>query len=308
MRSDRLKQVMKQIDPNFDEKNAGYSRFSKFVTDAGAKGILAVKKMENGQYEIAPVAGGVEPHKGGAAGQRGSGAAPAPASSDEKKGRSRRRGRGGRGRGEDRPSGETAVVSGGPKALSLALAFQLMAQALSEMPNPVPHETLRARMAALHGREDALLEATRFARLLRQANDAEVADVRKVGDDEYEVSVHPTDIMVPRQRPAAPPAESKAATPAAATGNGAGSAAPAVLAAPAAAVRFRRGSRLGTHKPEIPMVGVVTVDDDHAGKRGSGDGEAAVKKGAKAAKPKAEKPAAAPKKKAARAPRAKKAE
>ena len=71
MRSDRLKQVMKQIDSNFDEKNAGYSRFSKFVTDAGAKGILVVTKMENGQYEIAPVAGGVGAETGGAAGQRG---------------------------------------------------------------------------------------------------------------------------------------------------------------------------------------------------------------------------------------------
>ncbi|HMU62860.1 MAG TPA: NYN domain-containing protein, partial [Gemmatimonadales bacterium] len=73
MRSDRLKQVMKQIDPHFDEKNAGYSRFSKFVTDAGAKGILVVNKMENGQYEIAPVAGGVEPPRrgSGAAGQGG---------------------------------------------------------------------------------------------------------------------------------------------------------------------------------------------------------------------------------------------
>ena len=46
-------------------------------------------------------------------------------------------------------------------------------------------------MAALHGREDALLDAARFQRLLRQANDAEVADVRKVGDDEYEVSPAP---------------------------------------------------------------------------------------------------------------------
>ena len=283
MRSDRLKQVMKQIDSNFDEKNAGYSRFSKFVTDAGAKGILVVTKMENGQYEIAPVAGGVEPRKGAAggqrgrttAGQRGSGAAEAvpttaPAS-DEKKGRGRRRGRGGRGRGEDRPATEGAApAGGGPKTLSLAIAFQLMAQALSELPNPVPYETLRARMAALHGREDALLETGRFARLLRQANDAEVADVRKVGDDDYEVSVHPTDIMVPRQRPAvkaAPAVEPAVGAPAA--GNGATSAPPAVLAAPAA-VRFRRGSRLGTHKPEIPMVGVVVIDDE--AKAGGGQG------------------------------------
>src|SRR5512144_838394 len=48
MRSDRLKQVMQQIDPNFDEKNAGFSRFSKFVTEAGHKGYIKVTRMENG--------------------------------------------------------------------------------------------------------------------------------------------------------------------------------------------------------------------------------------------------------------------
>src|SRR5216117_812611 len=37
MRSDRLKQVMQQIDPNFDERNAGFNRFSKFVSEAGQK-------------------------------------------------------------------------------------------------------------------------------------------------------------------------------------------------------------------------------------------------------------------------------
>src|SRR5579864_6257936 len=34
MRSDRLKQVMQEIDPNFNEKDAGFSRFSKFVQEA----------------------------------------------------------------------------------------------------------------------------------------------------------------------------------------------------------------------------------------------------------------------------------
>ncbi len=295
MRSDRLKQVMKQIDPNFDEKNAGYSRFSKFVTDAGAKGILVVTKMENGQYEIAPVAGGVEPRKAAAPAPRGRGHAPAatpPASHaepEEKRGRGRRRGRGGRGRGEDRPAAAGAVGDGRPKALSLALAFQLMGQALSEMPNPVAHETLRARMAALHGREDALLDTGRFIKLLRQANDAEVADVRKVGDDAYEVSVHPTDIVVPRQRPAAP--KSAVVEAAAAPSNGDAASPAVVAAAPAAALRFRRGSRIGTQKPEIPMVGVVLVDDEHGG---------AAKKPAKEAK--AAKPAKAPKAAAVKAP------
>src|SRR5438045_1190737 len=53
MRSDRLKQVMQQIDANFDERTAGFNRFSKFVVEAGQKGVLIVKKMENGQYEVA---------------------------------------------------------------------------------------------------------------------------------------------------------------------------------------------------------------------------------------------------------------
>ena len=56
MRSDRLKQVMQQIDSNFDERNAGFNRFSKFVTEAGSKGLIKVTKLDNGQYEIAPTA------------------------------------------------------------------------------------------------------------------------------------------------------------------------------------------------------------------------------------------------------------
>ena len=124
-----------------------------------------------------------------------------------------------------------------------------MTRALGELPTPVPHETLRSRMAALAGREDPLLEPGRFARLLRQANDAEVADVRKIGDDDYEISIHPTDMTTPRARPAEPPPAPVEETSRAA------SAAPAPL-------RFRRGSRIGMVKPEIPMVGVVHVDDD----------------------------------------------
>ncbi len=57
MRSDRLKQVMQQIDENFDEKNAGFSRFSKFVQEAGHKGLIKLSRMENGQYEVAPAEG-----------------------------------------------------------------------------------------------------------------------------------------------------------------------------------------------------------------------------------------------------------
>jgi uncharacterized protein (TIGR00288 family) len=57
MRSDRLKQVMQQIDPNFDEKNAGFNRFSKFLVEAGNRKLLRVTKLENGQYDIGPLDG-----------------------------------------------------------------------------------------------------------------------------------------------------------------------------------------------------------------------------------------------------------
>jgi hypothetical protein len=142
--------------------------------------------------------------------------------------------------------------------LTLARAFQLMAQALSEFRSPVGQEALRLRMVAMHGREDPLLDAGRFPRLLRQANDAEVADVRKVGDDDYEISA-----QRPPSRPALPPApppdQSQPALPpgdvAADLGAGAGRDNGQRLG-----LRFRRGSRGPTRAGEIPLIGVVRIE------------------------------------------------
>lgn len=52
MRSDRLKQVMQEIDSSFDEKLLGMPKFSRFVQDAANKGLLKVTKLESGQLEI----------------------------------------------------------------------------------------------------------------------------------------------------------------------------------------------------------------------------------------------------------------
>ncbi len=52
MRSDRLKQVMQEIDPTFDEGAIGFSKFSKFLAEASSRGLIALKKLENGQYEV----------------------------------------------------------------------------------------------------------------------------------------------------------------------------------------------------------------------------------------------------------------
>src|SRR5690606_28859127 len=52
MRSDRLKQVLLKLDPNFDEKSYGYSKFNKFLQEAAKRGAIRLQKLENGQYEV----------------------------------------------------------------------------------------------------------------------------------------------------------------------------------------------------------------------------------------------------------------
>ncbi len=277
MRSDRLKQVMQQIDPNFDESNAGFNRFSKFVTEAGTRGLIKVTKLENGQYEVAAIQG-----KTAAAPSRKGAAAPAekpPAEGGRAKGRDRDRDRGrGRGRGRGRaeeavtekPAPSVAAAASAPASsgqLTLAEAFSLLGRAILELPAPAPHEALRARMSALHGREDPLLDTGRFFKLLRQANDAEVADVKKLGEDNYEISPNPVQL----KRIKAQAREAAAAAPAAAKAPGAPEAkadaeAPAATAAATnpAALRFRRGSRSPTRSSELSLVGVVKIDDEPA--------------------------------------------
>ena len=52
MRSDRLKQVMQDIDNTFDEKHLGISKFSRFCQEAAQRGLLSVSKLDNGQLEV----------------------------------------------------------------------------------------------------------------------------------------------------------------------------------------------------------------------------------------------------------------
>jgi uncharacterized protein (TIGR00288 family) len=284
MRSDRLKQVMQQIDPNFDERNAGFNRFSKFVLEAGQRGVVTVTKLDNGQFEVGP---GTAAPAVAAAAAPAAPVAPREREAEHRNGREDgrgRRGRRGRGRERDRERPEggreavrepaaRAAARPGDGVLSLARAFQLMGQALAELRGPVNQEALRLRMSALHGREDALLDVARFPRLLRQANDAEIADVRKVGEDDYEITARRGAVLPPlptqpSAAPALPPAEAEPAV----------AAAPAEEAEPVAAepagaardnslrfgVRFRRGSRGGLRTSEYPLVGVVQMDEPAA--------------------------------------------
>ena len=221
MRSDRLKQVMVEIDPSFDEKDLGMSKFSRFCLEAASKGRLQVTKLENGQLEVGPAQGGApasvatEP-----AGER------PPRADGEREGRGRRgrRGRGGRGRGGDReeraggegaePETATAAAEptarpaasrplrGATSAVDLSIgsagirltrdeAFDIVRQAINAVGSedtPVGAELVRAKARELLGRDSESLAPRFFERILKDAHDAGIVDLRKRGDS-FEVMI-----------------------------------------------------------------------------------------------------------------------
>jgi len=223
MRSDRLKQVMVEIDPSFDEKDLGMSKFSRFCLEAASKGRLQVTKLENGQLEVGPVQGGAPaPAATNSTGER------PPRAEGERDGRGRRgrRGRGGRGRGgdrEERTGGEGAESStatsvatmaepaargssrpprgGAPKVdasigsegirLTRDEAFDIVRQAINAVgseDSPVGAERVRAKARELLGRDSESLAPRFFERILKDAHDAGIVDLRKRGDS-FEVMI-----------------------------------------------------------------------------------------------------------------------
>ena len=179
MRSDRLKQVMIELDPNFDEKDAGFSRFSKFVVEAGRRGLLAIQKRENGQYEVAP---------GPQANIEGFGGATPKA--EARNGQATAERRRGRRSSAGTPREREAETTTG---LALSDALDLLRASLGELAKvdgeAVPSEQVLERMLARHGADDPILAPPRFARLLRQAHDAAVVDLEKRPDGAYLVTL-----------------------------------------------------------------------------------------------------------------------
>ena len=251
MRSDRLKQVMQEIDPTFDEKDHGYSRFSKFVDAAAGRGLLALTKRDNGQYEIA-----LGPDVPGARAQPEGGVVERPAA--------RERGdRGDRGRrgGRDReasapraaPPAEPAEKPAAPRRGGFSLGFGLIKQALQSLggsEHPVSSDELREAVAEIKG--DEPVAPAQVNKILRQAHDRELVDLAKEEDGGYSVRLRDE-----TEQPAVPAGEPVTPTPT-----------PEPSQPHTAGVsrgRFRRGSRGGPRAapPAIPNVGVVEVDPNY---------------------------------------------
>jgi len=287
MRSDRLKQVMQELDDSFDEKNVGMSRFSKFVDEAKRRGLLTATKLENGQYEIdlgASAPGGeraLPPIPGGADERRGQERAAHDRERAAGGGRSRRGRRGGRGAAAEPVSEAPPPAAPAPGGtLSLAEAFDLLKRALREVgafaPTTVNEDLVRERMEAMRGgAQDPLFHRPRFGRLLRQAHDASIVDLSK-DERGFEVALRAEAAQEPEAEPAAEAApEEKGGRGRRGRGRGARPAAevetPEAPSAPpspvpgpstpAHGIRYRRGSGR-PHAPAagVPLVGMVEVE------------------------------------------------
>jgi len=316
MRSDRLKQVMQEIDNTFDEKNLGISKFSRFCLEASQRGLISVNKLENGQLEVALPHGGTLP-----AGQDEA-SGPRPGVVDENGTREAkelreersRRGRRGRGRGRDRedrgprqpssqfpaaiesPEETTATPPHGdelpqpvaadagrsarpessrpaapaaraevPEAAAAAgigssgerltrqEAWSLVGRAVAALTSgerSVPASSVREKAFELLGRDSESLSERNFVRILKDAHDGDVIDLRRRGDD-YEVAVAaqaaPVSEQLSRAAAAAAPAARPAAAPTLTRGMG-----------PRGAGARGRGPSRGAEPPaDLLLLGVV---------------------------------------------------
>ena len=198
MRSDRLKQVMLELDGRFSEGNFGFSKFSKFVAEAANRGLVRLHKLENGQYEVKPGSG------------RGS--ADASAATKEPKTRSRpsaRRGRPARApRGERVDGGEVKDVEqlearedaerSSPGAdldpEPLRSAYDLMLrclQKLEEMGKDSARDSdvKRKMLEADRNFDEGELGFGKFSRFLLQAEEHGVISLKKTVTGNYLVSL-----------------------------------------------------------------------------------------------------------------------
>jgi uncharacterized protein (TIGR00288 family) len=279
MRSDRLKQVMQEIDSSFDEKDLGMAKFSRFCQEAAQRGLIKVTRLENGQMEVdvaepsaaAPVA---EPkvHLHAAPTAEAERAAAA-----EENGR---RGRRGRGRGRERerrpaaapagaaarhdgaqpavetparaPSGLPAEMTG--ERLTRDEALDLVRRAVAALTNgedlAVPGPEVRRKARELLGRDSESLSERFFHRILSDAHDANVVDLRKRGDG-YEVAPAAEAEPVAEQPAAAAP---PAPEPSQAARSAAGAAS---LRRGIRARGGRPGGRPAEVPPELLSIGIV---------------------------------------------------
>jgi uncharacterized protein (TIGR00288 family) len=198
MRSDRLKQVMMELDQSFDEGNFGFSKFSRFLSEAASRNLVRLRKLENGQYEVRP--------SGGEGGDGARTRAPAGRRSEDRDRRSRKSGgppareerRAGkapaREEREEKPSRKAPAAEEAREGDPLQAAYDLLRTALdaltSEETETVRDSDLKRKMLEMDSSfDEGELGFGKFSRFLRQAHDHEIIDLEKGPEGMYHVSV-----------------------------------------------------------------------------------------------------------------------
>jgi uncharacterized LabA/DUF88 family protein len=285
MRADRLKQVMQQIDATFDEKNVGKAKFSLFIAEAAKRGLVSLNKLENGQLEVdLPKEGAPAEAAPVSASVPATMDKPAQAEDEEDRGRRGRRGRGkGRdreergpkeGKSEAKPAEAKSPEAKSPEAKSpdakapeaakpakgddigaqgLRLtrdeAFDLVKRAVASQASngrAVPSTKVRSAARDLLGRDSESLSERNFIRILHDAHDADIIDLRKRGGD-YEVS----------PAVAAPPVDRQLETAAAANAPAPKPTAPQIRGMAARGIGAGRAGHKAGPPPNLLLVGVV---------------------------------------------------
>ncbi len=182
MRSDRLKQVMLEMNPGFEESKYGFSKFSKFLAEAASRGIVGLRKLENGQHEIFPAGGRPRDASAGRAPQH-SGARSRPAAPG---GPERRRAAAAPGEAETpkkEASREGVSGDGTTSADPLADAYALLRRALPEISpdnNWTRDSDVKRRMLDLDRNFDETgLGFSKFSKFLTQAHEHDVVRIRR---------------------------------------------------------------------------------------------------------------------------------
>ena len=198
MRSDRLKQVMLELDGGFSEGNFGFSKFSKFVAEAANRGLVRLHKLENGQYEVQ--AGSGRKVADDLAAARGSKERSRPAVRRGRQAKAQRGGKVGGGERKDagpaeaREEAESSSPAGGVEAEPLRSAYDLMLRCLQNLKeigkdSARDSDVKRKMLAADAGFDEGELGFGKFSRFLLQAEEHGVISLEKTATGNYRVSL-----------------------------------------------------------------------------------------------------------------------
>jgi len=191
MRSDRLKQVMIEIDSTFDEGGFGFSKFSKFLAEAASRGIMQIHKLENGQYEVKPARKGTSSSSTSSSStsstreRKGRGPAPRRTRSDRT-----RSDRPSRSEKAHEPASEQTETSGDPLRTAYDLMLDCLRMLKEKGRDSVRDSDVKRKMLERNrGFDEAELGFSKFSKFLMQAEEHDVVNLEKTETGNYRVSL-----------------------------------------------------------------------------------------------------------------------